>query len=62
MRYCSKICQRRQWETLKGIFKVKCDLQVKQSKKVENIDVYDSFYTPKQKSQLVNLNGRKSKL
>lgn len=44
------------------MFKVTCDLRVKQSKKVENIDVYNSFYTPKHKRQLVNLNGRKSKL
>ena len=36
------------------------DLKVKKSKKVDNIAIYNSFYTPKQKSQLVNLIGRKS--
>ena len=60
VRYCSKICQRKHWASHKGICKTISDLQVKQSKKVENIGVYNSFYPSKQKSQLVNLIGRKS--
>ena len=35
------------------------DLTEKQSKKVESIGVYNSFYTPKQRSQLVNSVGRR---
>lgn len=59
-RYCSKICQRKHWASQKGICQAISDLRVKQSKKMVNIDVYHSFYTPKQKSQLVNLTGKKS--
>ena len=44
----------------KVICKSISDLTVKQSKKVENTGVYNSFYTPKQRIQLVNLIGRKS--
>ena len=58
--YCSKICQRKHWASHKVICKAISDLTVKQSKKVENIGVYNSLYTPKQRSQLVNLIGRKS--
>ena len=58
--YCSKICQRKRWTSQKGICKATSDLTVKQNKKVKNIDVYNSFYTPKQKTKLVNLIGRKS--
>ena len=36
------------------------DLIVKRSKKVQNIGVYNSFCTPKQRCQLVNLIGTKS--
>ena len=57
-RYCSKICQRKHWASHKGICKTISDLRVKKSKKVVNIGVYHSFYTPKQKSQLVNLIGK----
>ena len=60
VRYCSKICQRKHWVNHKGIRKAISGVQVKQSKKVENIDIYNSFYKPKQKSQLVNLIGGKS--
>ena len=60
VRYCSKIWQKKHWASHKGICKAISDLTVKQSKKVENSGVYNSFYTPKQKSQQVNLIGRKS--
>ena len=60
VRYCSKICQRKHWTSYKVICEAISDLTVEQSKKIENIGVYNSFYTPKQKSQLVNLIGRKS--
>ena len=59
-RYCSKICQRKHWASHKVICKAISDLQVKRSQKKENIGVYNSLYTPKQRSQLVNLIGRKS--
>ena len=58
--YCSKIFQRKHWTSHQVISKAISDLIVKQSKKVENIAVYNSFYTPKQRNQLVNLIGRKS--
>ena len=49
------------WASRKCICKKISGLQVRQSKKVENIGVYTSCYTPKQKkSQFVNLTGRKS--
>ena len=51
---------KKHWTSHKGICKTIFDLTVKQSKKVENIGVYNSFDTLKQKSQLVNLIGRKS--
>ena len=60
VRCCSKIWQKKHWASHKGICKTISDLTVKQSKKVENSGVYNSFYTPKQKSQLVNLIGKKS--
>ena len=59
IRYCSKTYQRKHWASHEGISKAISDLQVKQSKKLKNIDVYNSFYAPKQKSQLVNLIERK---
>ena len=60
VRYCYKICQRKHWTSHKGICEAIFELTVKQSKKVENIGGYNSFYTLKQKNQLVNLIGRKS--
>ena len=60
VRYCSRICQRKHWASYKVLCKAISDLTVKQSKKVENTGVYNSFYTPKQRSQLVNLIGRQS--
>ena len=40
VRYCSKIGQRNHWASHKGICKVISDLQVKESKKKENIGVF----------------------
>lgn len=58
--YCSKICQRKHWASHKDICDAISDLTVKRSKKVEHTGIYNSFYIPKEKSQLINLIGRKS--
>ena len=60
VRCCSKICQRKHWTSHKVICKAMSDPTVKQSKKVDNIGANNSFYAPKQGSQLVNIIGRKS--
>ena len=60
VRYCSRLCQKKHWQNHQVICKAKYDVTQRCDKSAKNFGNYNSFYTSKNQSKLVNLIGRKS--
>ena len=60
VKYCSKLCQRSHWESHQKICDAIVNLSNQKKRKIEKMGQYQAHLTPKEKSTLIGLVGKKN--